>query len=319
VHTLPLAENARRAGVSVGWLCESRYRDLLEGNPNVDRLFLADTRGWRQDPVGPRTRHGYRGLRKELSAFAPDQTIDVQGLWKSAILARAARAPVVGFAASERREGGSALLCATRVRPATEATHVVDRNLALLGAVGIAVIARAPDATYLLSRESPEADAFLAKQPRPYALYHPGAGRPEKVWGEEKLADAARRLEERSGIHPVLSWGPGDESRLERMAGWLPGARRIPLLLPHGLAKVMAGAAIFVGGDTGPLHLADALGVRTLALFGPTDPERNGPYRGASLRFDPSTTPEKVADRAIEILASQRRSDSPAADRRRRG
>ena len=303
IHTLPLAENARRAGASVGWLCESRYRDVLEGNPNVDRIFLADTRVWRSDPVGAAARRGYRHLRAELAAFAADRTIDAQGLWKSAVLARLAGAPVVGFAASERREGSSALLCSLPVRPPSEARHVVDRNLALLSAVGVPILARAPNARYLLARESAEAEAFLAAQPRPFALYHPGAGRPEKVWGEENLARVASRLAESAGLAPVVSWGPGDEERVARMAARLPDARRVPSLAPHGLAHVMAAAEIFVGGDTGPPHLADAVGVRTLSLFGPTDPERNGPYRGASLRYDAATSPEAVAQRAAEILA----------------
>ncbi|MGH9369487.1 MAG: glycosyltransferase family 9 protein [Thermoanaerobaculia bacterium] len=305
VHTLPLAENARLAGASVGWVSEGRYRDLLEGNPNLERLFLADKRGWRQDPAGRETRQSLWDLRRELVSFGADRVIDAQGLWKSAVLARAAGSPVVGFAASERREGSSALLCAMRVRPPETARHVVDRNLALLSAVGIPVVRRAPDARYLLARPEPDAAAFLASQPRPYALYHPGAGRPEKVWSEEKLAAVARRLEA-CGLHPVVSWGPGDEPRAERMEALLPGSRRVPRLPVHGLAHVAAGAEIFLGADTGPLHLADAVGVATLALFGPTDPERNGPYRGSSLHFDSATTPEAVTSRAIEILEARR-------------
>ena len=86
------------------------------------------------------------------------------------------------------------------------------------------------------------------------------------------------------------------------MSDGLAGARRLPLLPPEGLAQVMRDSRIFIGGDTGPLHLADALGTRTLALFGPTDPERNGPYRGAAIRYDASTTPETVAERATAAL-----------------
>ena len=304
IHTLPLAENARRAGAEVGWLCESRYRDLLEGNPNVDRLFVADTRAWRAQPFGARTANEVRRLRRDLRGFAPDRTIDAQGLWKSALLARAAGAPVVGFAASERREGASALFCAVRVRPASAARHVVDRNLALLSAVGIPAERRAPDATYLFARENAEAAAFLAAQPRPFALYHPGAGRPEKAWGEDNFAGVAARLERTAGLHPVVSWGPGDEARVERMLRSVGGARRLPLLPPVGLAHVIREARIFVGGDTGPLHLADALGARTLALFGPTDPGRNGPYRGESIRYDAATIPETVAQRVEAVLKS---------------
>jgi lipopolysaccharide heptosyltransferase I len=304
VHTLPLAENAHRAGASVAWVIEPRYRELLEGNPHLERLFLADTREWRRDPAGAGTRKGLRGLVSELRGFAPDTTIDAQGLWKSAVLARAAGAPVIGFSAGARREGSSAILGSQSVTPPPEARHVVDRNLALLSAAGIPIVRRAPDAEYLLARESPEAAVFLAEQRRPYAVYHPGSGRAEKVWPEERLAAVARDLERSAGLAPVLSWGPGDEARVARVESLLPNARRIPRLGAAGLARVLARADLFLAGDTGPLHLADALGARTLALFGPTDPDRNGPYRGVAMRFDASTTPERVAAAARKILAA---------------
>ncbi len=110
-------------------------------------------------------------------------------------------------------------------------------------------------------------------------MFHPGAGRQDKTWDEQRLASLAKALRERRGLHPVISWGPGDEARAERLAALVPGSSRPPLLDFPGLARLDAAARLFVGGDTGPLHLADALGVPTLALFGPTDPERNGPYR----------------------------------------
>jgi lipopolysaccharide heptosyltransferase I len=314
IHALPIAENASRAGATVAWLVESRYRELLEGNPNLERVFLADTRRWRHDPAGSGTRKGLRSLVQELRAFAPDTTIDVQGLWKSAIFARAAGAPVVGFSAGARRESSSAILSSRSVTPPPDARNIVDRNLALLSALGIPIARRAPDAAYLLARESPEAAAFLDGQPRPYALFHPGAGRAEKSWGEEKLAAVARELARDPGLAPALSWGAGDEARVDRMAAVLPGATRLPPLGPAGFAHVIAGAEIFVAGDTGPLHLADALGVRTLALFGPTDPDRNGPYRGTATRFDDSTTPGRVADLARAVLSGPPPAPPPADD-----
>jgi heptosyltransferase-1 len=86
----------------------------------------------------------------------------------------------------------------------------------------------------------------------------------------------------------------------------LPHARTLPLLALPGLARVVAASSLFVGGDTGPLHLADALGTPTLALFGPTDPVRNGPYRspGSAVRYDTETGAEEVARKAFEVLAA---------------
>ncbi len=279
IHALPLAASAAAAGETVGWVVELAFAGLLEGNPHCARLFVADTKSWRRRPLTPGTLRGIRALRRQMRAFAPDHTLDVQGLWKSAWIARMAGASVAGFAAGERREGSSAVLGHVLVTPAPDVRHIVDRNLALLCAVGIPAAVRAPDAAYLLARPSATADAFVASLPRPFAVFHPGAGREDKTWGEERLARLAQQLSERCSLHPVISWGPGDEARAERLAALLPGASRPPLLDFPGLARLYSSSRLFVGGDTGPLHLADALSVPTLALFGPTDPQRNGPYR----------------------------------------
>src|SRR5262249_33275368 len=215
----------------------------------------------------------------ELRAFAPRASIDPQGLWKSAILARTAGPRVIGFARAWRREPASTLLCPFPVSPAADATHIVDQNLALLSPAGIPVVVRAPDARYLAERPSPEADAFLASAERPLVLFHPGAGQLEKAWGEERFAHVARGLIRERRVAPVVSWGPGDERRPERLRALLPKRPPMPRLDFAGLARVIREASLFVAGDTGPLHLADALGVKTVALFGPTDPVRNGPYR----------------------------------------
>jgi lipopolysaccharide heptosyltransferase I len=279
IHALPLAANARAAGATVGWVVERSFSGLLQGNPNVDRVFVADTRDWRRRPFASETLREIRTLRSEIRGFSPDLSIDVQGLWKSAILARAAGAPVIGFAREARREPTSAVACSLPVVPSADAPHVVDQNLSLLAPAGIAVQSRAPDAAYLTGLSSPEADIFLASQQRPFALLHPGAARPEKAWGEERFAHLARGFIRESEISPVVSWGPGDERRAERLRSLLPKRSPLPLLGLAGLARVIRAAALFVAGDTGPLHLADALGSPTLALFGPTDPARNGPYR----------------------------------------
>jgi heptosyltransferase-1 len=276
VHTLPVAENAARAGATVGWVVERPYRELLEPNPSVSKLFVADTRAWRQRVLAAPAEIGR--LQGALTEFGPDVTLDVQGLWKSALVAQLARAPILGFAAAERREPASAVLARRRVRPGPDARHVVDRNLALLSAAGLAVERLAPDARYLLAARAPEADAFLAKLPRPFALYHPGASRSDKTWGEERFAELARRLAHERGLAPVVSWGPGDEERAALLARLVPEATALPRLAFAGLAHVLAAAALLVAGDTGPLHLADALGTRVVAVFGPTDPARNGPY-----------------------------------------
>ena len=305
IHALPIAANAKRAGATVAWLVEPAYRAVVEADPDVDEVFVADTKRWRRNPLSPATVSDVSRLRRALREFAPDRTLDAQGLWKSALLARSAGAPVIGFAAGDRKESASAFLCDETVRP-HPVGHVVDRNLALAEAAGVPIHDRSPDAAFLLRRPCPEADSFLAGQPTPFAIYHPGAGRPEKTWGEARFAALAELLAADAGLAPVVSWGPGDEERARRMAELLPAARVLPLLPPEGLAQVAARASLFVAGDTGPLHLADALGVATLALFGPTDPTRNGPYRRpkSAIRYDGATDAATVARHAFGVLAA---------------
>ncbi len=310
IHTLPVAANARAAGATVGWVIERGFAGVLQGNPDVDSLFVADTQAWRRRLFSAETLLDARGLRERLRAFAPDRVLDAQGLWKTAILARAAGAPVIGFASEARREPLSAILCAQAVAPPPDAAHVVDQNLALLAAAGIAGIAagstnRAPDASYLANLPSPDADAFLAAQKRPFVLLHPGATRPEKAWGEERFAHLARAFIRDTEVVPVVSWGPGDERRAERLRALLPRRPPLPRLSFAGMARVIREAALFVAGDTGPLHLADALGVPTVALFGQSDPTRNDPVRNGPYRFREGIVPNMttVTDEAVFELA----------------
>jgi heptosyltransferase-1 len=303
IHALPLAENAHRAGAEVAWLVERPFAGLLEDNPHCAEILVADTKRWRRRP----SLGALSTLRRKILGFRPDLAIDAQGLWKSAIAARASNATVTGFSARERREPASALLCGIQVTPDPAAPHVVDRNLALLEAAGIPVATRAPDARFLLSRESPAAASFLAGVPRPFFVVHPGAARAEKAWGEERFAALARGLRRERGLTPVVSWGPGDEKRVEKMRGLLPEAPVAPALDFAGLAHVARASALFAAGDTGPVHLADAVGSPTLALFGPTDPERNGPYRDRRgiVTSMTSVADEAVLGRALMILGRE--------------
>ena len=304
IHALPLATNARAAGAEVGWAVERKFAGLLEGNPHVAKVFISDTPAWRRRPLASETRSDAARLRREIREWAPQFAIDAQGLWKSAFVAKAGGAPVIGFARAARREPASAVLCTIPVHPAAEARHVVDRNLSLLEAASVAVTTRVPDAAYLADLPAPEAENFLASLPRPFVLLHPGAGRPEKRWDEERFARLARGLLRERGLASIVSWGPGDERRAERMRALLPERPPMPPLGFAALARVIRASALFIAGDTGPLHLADALGVPTLALFGPTDSARNGPYRdrrGIVTRMR-EVSDDTVLERALELL-----------------
>ena len=284
IHALPLAANLKRAGHRVGWAIEKPFAPLLDGNPSVDAVIEVQTRRWRRRAWRPESLVEIRAAGTALRAFGADVVLDPQANEKSWAIARFAKAPRIVLDDREVRGNWTRRLSALRVRPASGAGHVTDRVLALLAPLGIAASEPAPDARYLLAVPHTAAEAFLAGLPRPFALYHPGAGWANKAWGEERFAALAERVRRERGIAPVVSWGPGDEGRAADLSARL-GAPTIPALDFRGLARVIAGAAFFAAGDTGPLHLADALGIPTVALFGPTDPLRNGPYRRNGVAF----------------------------------
>ena len=282
IHALPLAANLRRGGLRVGWIVEAPFAGLLAGNPNVERIFPVETRKWRRRPLAGATRRALGELRGDLAAFGAAAVLDVQANPKSWWACRLSPGERIVLDDRSVRGDWTRSFSALRVSPPARASHVSQRCLALLAPLHVAVRETAPDARYLLGGSGPVAREFLASLPRPFALYHPGAGWGAKSWGEERFARLASRVHRDRGIAPVVSWGPGDERRAEALSRLLE-APRIPGTNFADLARIISEAAFFAAGDTGPLHLADALGVPTLALFGPTDPVRNGPSRAGSL------------------------------------
>ncbi|MGH9440720.1 MAG: glycosyltransferase family 9 protein [Thermoanaerobaculia bacterium] len=278
VHALPLAAGAAGAGHRVGWVVERPFASLLRDNPNVHELIVADSKKIRRRFFSPVGIGALRSLRASMRAFAADVILDPQGNEKSFWVSRLGAAPRLVLDDTRFRRNWTRRFSALRVEPPVSARHVCEKTISLLRAIGVAAASPAPDARYLLGASDRAAEEFLRLVPRPFALYHPGAGWRDKAWGEDRFAALASAVRDELGIHPVVSWGPGDETRSEELAR-KSGASRIPALDFPGLAKVIAGASFFAAGDTGPLHLADALGVRTVGLYGPTSPARTGPFR----------------------------------------
>ena len=279
VFTLPLAKALRGAGDRLAWAVEGPLAGLLEGAPYVDEVLVATTRVWRRRPLAAATRSELAAFLRGLRAFAPDLVVDAQGLLKSAWVTLAARAPrKVGFGFRTATERASVLATAERV-DVPPGTHVVDRGLALAERVlGRGPFERTPDVSHLVARPAPEVDAWLAaRPPRPFALLQPFSSRATKEWDAGEAASFCRALAAR-GVDPVLRWGPGERERAAAIASLSGGAATLaPPTPPAASARLAARAALFVGADTGPTHLAAAAGAPTVALYGPTDPARYGP------------------------------------------
>lgn len=271
VHALPVLAALGQAGWSAGWIVEPPARPLLEGGP-VDPLV----------GVPPRRAFSWRGARQALAALRAasfDVALDLSGLWKSAAWARLSGARrVVGYARIARREPASALLLHEGVPKPEGVSHVIDLNLALLSSLGIdAVGLREFPLPPLASAEAAVA-AWLDPGPEGVAVLNPGGGWRSKLWPPERFGALARLLSRR-GIASVVTWGPGEEWLAQRVVASAEGAaRQAPETTLLEMAALARRARVLVAADTGPLHLACAVGAPVVGLYGPTDPARNGPF-----------------------------------------
>ena len=268
VHTLPAASALRHANptAEIDWLVDRPHREFLELVPVISSLVVLERRG-----AG-----GWVEVIKKMRSRAYDLAIDFQGLVKSAALARLSGAKkVAGFGRAALRERFASSFYTDQV-DVPEGLHVVRKNLAIAAAMG----APADALEFPIGEVSSESVAsFVAADSRPFALINPGAAWPNKRWPPDRLGSVAKQIFNRHNLPSVVMWGPGEQGEAETVAQASAGAAR--LAPPTGLKELIAlarHAKLIVSGDTGPLHIASALGVPAVALFGPTDPLRNGPW-----------------------------------------
>ena len=301
IHALPVAAALRDRfpQAQIDWLVDARYSRILDYVPAVSRRLVVSTapsEPRQRTPAGPDTRTfaGRRGLAAavaELRRRRYDMALDLQGLLKSAVLARLSGARrVVGFSSSHLRERPARLFYTEVVDPAG-ACHVVDKNLAVLAVVGIN---GAPRRFPLEVPSSPVVGAVRARlglsDEGRFALINPGAGWPNKRWPPDRFGAVAAALWSRHGVGSAVLWGPGEEALAREVETRSEGAAVCaPPTTIAELVLLGRAACLMIAGDTGPLHIAAAAGAPVVGLFGPTDPVRNGPWDPADVtlsRYD---------------------------------
>jgi heptosyltransferase-1 len=324
VHALPAVHLLRRAlpHVSLGWAIEERWSELVvarstapTSTPLVDALHYINARAWRYALLSDETWREIIGEMLDLRAVRYDAVVDFQGLWKSAALAAWSGAPLrYGFDRPRERPAG--LFYNRRV--IAETPHVVEQNMEL----ALALAPYAPRQVCFPLPRDPQAEAWCSDELRRrnisrFVVISPGAGWGAKLWPAKNFARVAQDLA-LSGFHAVVNYGPGEDAlarSVEEMSG---GAAQALLCSLGELITLLRCASLFIGGDSGPTHLAAALGTPVVALFGPTDPERNGPYgmRNIVLRSPESLTsyshrarrdPGLVSITTTEVVAAARR------------
>lgn len=294
LHALPAVTALRTAlpEATIGWAIEPRWEALLRdsaGNmPVVDTIHPAETRLWARRPLSRATVNSVVGLRAELRAARYDVCVDLQGSVRSAVIGRLAGAHAFAGAAAPR-EAPARWLYGRRI-PVT-AAHVVEQAVQLLfAAVGLAP---GPLAAVSLPCD-PAGESWWQRQPgheKPFVLVVPQAGWGAKQWPAERFGALAQQLTG-AGYRVMVNQSSTQDALADAVLSASQGAAvALATNLPQLIAATRR-AALVIAGDTGPLHLAAALQRPVLALFGPTDPVRTGPYatRACVLRHASSVT-----------------------------
>jgi lipopolysaccharide heptosyltransferase I len=285
VHTLPAVAALRRRfpDARIDWLVESRHRDLLLDNPDVDSLIEVDTLGWRRRLAAPRT---WREIGRAVACIRArpyDLVLDLQGTIKSSVSAFLARSDRrIGFATSHLRERAAALLYTERVPTNGAGPHVIDRHLQLLRSLDISAPAPSDRSFHLHVPESLERESALRLRElglERYIILNPGGSWVTKRWSPERFGRLACLIEREWRLPSLVLWGPGEERMAREVVDESEGAARLaPPTSLRGMIPYIRKAELFVSGDTGPMHLASASRVPVVGIFGPTDPRRNGPF-----------------------------------------
>jgi heptosyltransferase-1 len=276
IHAVPAAAALRRAfpQARIDWLVDVRHRELLDLVPCVDRRLAVKTSeaGSIVDAI------------RELRRSRYDAALDLQGLLKSALLARASGAArVIGFPAPLLRERGARLFYTETAGEA--AAHVIHKNLSMLASLGV----RQPAIEFPLEIRRPEIAAAARQrmgigERDPFAIINAGAAWPNKRWPAVYFAEVAAALKSRHGLGSIVLWGPGEERLAQDVVDASQGSAAVsPQTTLAELVSLAKAATVMVSGDTGPLHVAGAVGTPLVGIFGPTSPERNGPWASRDL------------------------------------
>jgi heptosyltransferase I len=320
IHALPAATLLRRGfpAATLGWMIEERWAELLcasgiprlgrrcPGRPLLDAVHAVDTLGWRSAPFSGRTWKEARGAWREVRTIRYELAVDFQGAVRTALMACWTGAEAtIGF---ERPREHAASLFYTHTVEA-DGTHVIEQNAALASAIA-GVPVEIPEVEFPVDPAAEESCELKLRQHegRQFALLNPGAGWEGKQWLPERYGEVARGLRA-MGLRSLVNFGPGEELLARTVEA---ASNRVAEVLSCRLSELVAftrRARLFIGGDTGPMHLAATLGVPVVALFGPTSPARNGPFGTRSIVLrSPLSSSTDTAERAA-ARSSRKRPD----------
>lgn len=303
IHTLPAVRALRDAfpQAMIDWLIEERWAELLcapqasrrgprsPHRPLVDWVHTVNLRHWKKSLFTLPTGQQIARVWNDIRSARYDIAVDLQGAMRSAILARWSGAQVV-WGAAEPRESPASLWYSRSV--VTCGAHVIEQNLSLVEAITHRRLKMPRPELPQDSKAENRVAEFLAEPGLcRFAILNPGAGWGAKRWPVERYGSVAKHLAA-NRVPCVINYGPGEEDLAHAAEAASEGAAKPLKCSITELIALTRRASLFIGGDTGPMHLAAALQIPVVAIFGPTDPARNGPYgiRSIVLRSPSSPT-----------------------------
>lgn len=309
IHTLPAAAALRRAfpHATLGWLVEERWAELLctlryprsgrrsPERPLVDRVHIVNTSEWRRAPLSFNTWQQMAVGLSDVRGIRYDAAIDFQGAVRSGLLARWSGAAAV-YGDAQPRENAASMFYTRKIVLNTNGAHVLEQALALAETVishgiattedssipGAAARAEQIQIDFPVDPDAEKKTTTLVGDGSDFVILNPGAGWGAKMWPAERYGQVAKDLA-KDGLHSLINYGPREEELAAAVEAASTGAaRRISGSISELIALTRR-ARLFIGGDTGPMHLAAALKIPVVAIFGPTNPARNGPFRTQSI------------------------------------
>tara|TARA_Y100000814_G_scaffold282044_1_gene246735 strand:+ start:441 stop:1508 length:1068 start_codon:yes stop_codon:yes gene_type:complete len=287
IHSLPIASAIKdfMPSAEIVWLVESIYAEILQGNPDIDQILTVDSKLLRKK-INLNAISEFLCSLKELKSLSPDVAIDPQGLIKSGFFSFLSGAKTrVGFEQNLCRERANALFSNEYAAPSDLKSHVIKKNLSLLKPLKIP-IPEYKDFRFPLienREEFEKAESFFIennlKSNGPILIVHPGGGWITKQWDPIRFAKVADFWVNLTKGKILFSWGPGEKELVEKISNLMKEDAFIsPLCSIREIISFIRRGDFFLGGDTGPSHLAAVLGLNCITLMGPTDPERNRPW-----------------------------------------
>ena len=289
LRTIPAVRLVRRAlpEARIYWLLEQKWQLLLDGHPDIDGLLPLPRKqwtAWAANPLSwPRLAASILAFRRTARSLSVDVALEFHGNLRSGLACRLSGAPVrLGYDGHQQKEGNRRLTT-HRVAAGSRRTPRMERNLDLVAALGIATEPLPDGGLPMVQAGDAAATRVLgaiAPGPGGHAIVSPGASASQsyKTPPPGLLAAACRRLDQ-DGITPIVIWGPGEESLARKVVEVAGKAARIaPPTDLTTLAALLSRARLFVGGDSGPLHMACAVSCPVIGIYGPTDPQVNRPW-----------------------------------------